>query len=173
MSQPPARPPQTALQVQLAPVSPKLALVRIISGAPPALIILTAILIAGFGVWNRALPALAWMTWTALAIWLVVVVWVAIVIIRQVTHLGYAQRPADLLIERGIMFRRTTLVPYGRLQFVDVIAGPIDRIFGLAAVKLHTASAASDAVIPGLPRAQADSLRESLAARGEADLAGL
>ena len=52
----------------------------------------------------------------------------------------------------AIMFHKATVVPYGRLQFVDVDAGPIDRMFGLATVKLHTASASTDATIPGLPR---------------------
>ncbi len=64
-------------------------------------------------------------------------------------------------------------MPYGRLQFVDVDAGPIDRMFGLATVKLNTASAATDATIPGLPRAEADRLRDSLAGLGQANLAGL
>ena len=46
-------------------------------------------------------------------------------------------------------------------------------MFGLATVKLHTASAATDATIPGLPRAEADRLRDSLAGLGQANLAGL
>src|SRR5699024_12698745 len=50
-----------------------------------------------------------------------------IIIVRQARAIGYAERSDDLLI-RGIMFHRATVVPYGRLQFVDVDAGPIDRI---------------------------------------------
>ena len=96
-----------------------------------------------------------------------------IIILRQARAIGYAEREDDLLVRRGIMFHRATVVPYGRLQFVDVDAGPIDRMFGLATVKLHTASAATDATIPGLPRAEADRLRDSLAGLGQANLAGL
>ncbi|WP_210604881.1 PH domain-containing protein [Brevibacterium oceani] len=96
-----------------------------------------------------------------------------IIILRQARAIGYAEREDDLLIRRGIMFHKATVVPYGRLQFVDVDAGPIDRMFGLATVKLHTASAATDATIPGLPRAEADRLRDSLAGLGQANLAGL
>ncbi|MGC3022889.1 MULTISPECIES: PH domain-containing protein [unclassified Brevibacterium] len=96
-----------------------------------------------------------------------------IIVLRQARAIGYAEREDDLLIRRGIMFHKATVVPYGRLQFVDVDAGPIDRIFGLATVKLHTASAATDATIPGLPRAEADRLRDSLAGLGQANLAGL
>ena len=46
--------------------------------------------------------------------------------------------------------RTVVVVPYGRMQFVDVYAGVVDRMFGLAKVQLHTASARSDAYIPGL-----------------------
>lgn len=108
--------------------------------------------------------------WVAVLIWTIVYL---IVLYRQAKVIGYAERDDDLLIRRGILFRRTTVVPYGRLQFVDVDTGPIDRMFGLATVKLHTASAATDATIPGLPRADADRLRDSLAGLGQANLAGL
>jgi membrane protein YdbS with pleckstrin-like domain len=85
----------------------------------------------------------------------------------------YAEREDDLLIGRGVMIRRLTVVPYGRMQFVDVTAGPVDRIFGLATVQLHTAAAATDAKIPGLTREEAQRLRDQLAALGESRAAGL
>jgi membrane protein YdbS with pleckstrin-like domain len=56
---------------------------------------------------------------------------------------------------------------------VDVTAGPFERSFGLATVRLHTAAAASDARIPGLEEAEATRLRDRLAALGEARAAGL
>jgi uncharacterized protein len=86
---------------------------------------------------------------------------------------GYAERDDDLIITRGLLFRRVSVVPYGRMQFIDVTAGPIDRAFGLATVQLHTAAAASDARIPGLLRADADALRDRLAMVGEAKATGL
>src|SRR4051794_7344254 len=52
----------------------------------------------------------------------------------------YAERDEDLLVQRGLMVRRLSVVPYGRMQFVDVTAGPVDRLFGLATVQLHTAA---------------------------------
>src|SRR5699024_5772414 len=84
------------------------------------------------------------------AVWAAVLVYgvvATIIIVRQARAIGYAERSDDLLIRRGIMFHRATVVPYGRLQFVDVDAAPIDRMFGLATVRLHTASAATDASI--------------------------
>jgi membrane protein YdbS with pleckstrin-like domain len=86
---------------------------------------------------------------------------------------GYAEREDDLIVTRGLLFRHVSVVPYGRMQFIDVTAGPIDRAFGLATVQLHTAAAATDARIPGLPRADADALRDRLALVGEAKATGL
>ena len=86
---------------------------------------------------------------------------------------GYAEREDDLLVRRGVLVRRLSVVPYGRMQYVDVTAGPLDRRLGLARVTLHTAAAASDASIPGLPEAEAHRLRDRLAALGEARAAGL
>jgi membrane protein YdbS with pleckstrin-like domain len=86
---------------------------------------------------------------------------------------GYLERDDDLLVRRGVLIRRLSVVPYGRMQFVDVTAGPIERAFKIATVRLHTAAAASDARIPGLAAPEAARLRDRLAARGEARAAGL
>jgi membrane protein YdbS with pleckstrin-like domain len=86
---------------------------------------------------------------------------------------GYAEREDDLLIRQGFLFRRLSVVPYGRMQFVDVTAGPVERIFGLSTVKLHTAAAATDAKLPGLANAEAERLRDRLASLGEAQASGL
>lgn len=85
----------------------------------------------------------------------------------------YVEREDDLLVSRGVLFSRLSVVPYGRMQFIDVTAGPVERSFGLATLRLHTAAAASDARIPGLSRVEADRLRDRLAELGEAQAAGL
>jgi membrane protein YdbS with pleckstrin-like domain len=95
------------------------------------------------------------------------------VIGRQVRNWNYAEQEDDLIIRRGIMFQKLVVVPYGRLQYVDVEAGPLERLFGIASVQLHTASAGTDARIPGLAPAEAARLRDQLSARGQAHLAGL
>ncbi len=92
---------------------------------------------------------------------------------RRFEAWGYAEREDDLLVRRGVMFSRLSVVPYGRMQFVDVTAGPLERSFGLATVRMHTAAAASDARIPGLDRAEAARLRDRLAEVGEAQAAGI
>jgi hypothetical protein len=92
---------------------------------------------------------------------------------RRYRSWGYAEREDDLLVRRGVMFARLSVVPYGRMQFIDVQAGPLERIFSLATVRLHTAAAATDARIPGLERDEAARLRDRLAELGEAQAAGL
>jgi len=86
---------------------------------------------------------------------------------------GYLERDEDLEVRRGVMVQRLSVVPYGRMQFVEITTGPVERLFGLATVKLHTAAAASDARIPGLHPDEAARLRDRLAALGEAKAAGL
>ena len=92
---------------------------------------------------------------------------------RRFHSWGYVEREEDLLVRRGVMFSRLSVIPYGRMQFIDVTAGPLERLFGLATVKMHTAAAASDARIPGLERAEAERIRDRLAQLGEAQAAGL
>jgi membrane protein YdbS with pleckstrin-like domain len=92
---------------------------------------------------------------------------------RRVAAWGYAERRDDLMVRRGVMIRRQSVIPYGRMQFIDVTAGPVERSLGLATLRMHTAAAASDARIPGLDRGQAAKLRDQLAALGEARAAGL
>jgi membrane protein YdbS with pleckstrin-like domain len=86
---------------------------------------------------------------------------------------GYLERDEDLEVRRGVMVQRLSVVPYGRMQFVEITTGPVERLFGLSTVKLHTAAAASDARIPGLHPDEAARLRDRLAALGEAKAAGL
>lgn len=115
----------------------------------------------------------AWVIWVPPAVVLVIALWVLLLIPRQVNAIGYAERNEDLLLRRGILFHRIMVVPYGRMQYVDVTMGPVERILGISSIHLHTASPGTNAVLTGIPAAEADRLREQLSARGEAKLAGL
>jgi uncharacterized protein len=92
---------------------------------------------------------------------------------RRYRAWAYRERDDDLIVSRGVLVRRVSVVPYGRMQFVEVTAGPFERAFRLATVQLHTAAAASDARIPGLERDEAARLRDRLTVLGEARAAGL
>jgi membrane protein YdbS with pleckstrin-like domain len=109
----------------------------------------------------------------ALVLGVAAVMWLWWLIGRQVAAIGYADRHDDLLVVSGILFKRLVVVPYGRMQQVDVRRGPIERYLGLATVQLHTAAATTDASIPGLDPEEAGRLRDRLAALGEQRSAGL
>ncbi|MEV7124842.1 PH domain-containing protein [Streptomyces sp. NPDC093260] len=112
--------------------------------------------------------------WSAFALLPVAVaVWGWRVLGRNWRSWRYAERADDLLITRGVLWHEETVVPYGRMQLVEVTSGPVERRFGLATVQLHTAAAATDATIPGLDPAEAERLRDRLTELGEARSAGL
>jgi uncharacterized protein len=92
---------------------------------------------------------------------------------RNAASWAYAEREDDLFVRRGVAFRRIDVVPYGRMQFVDVTSGPLERRLRIATVHLHTASPSTSARIPGLPPDEAARLRDRLTSLGEAQAAGL
>ncbi len=112
--------------------------------------------------------------WAAFALLpLALIVWGWVVLGRNWRSWRYAERADDLLITRGVLWHHETIVPYGRMQLVEVTSGPVERHFGLASVQLHTAAAATDATIPGLVLTEAERLRDRLTELGEARSAGL
>lgn len=148
-------------------VSPRLATARRVTAlaviVPVALVVCVVLLLTP-APWTAALP---------LVLGIALVVWVWWLIGRQVAATAYSERTDDLVVRSGILVQRTVLVPYGRMQLVDVTSGPLDRKMGIARVQLHTAAATTDAAIPGLPTEEAARLRDHLAALGEARSAGL
>lgn len=152
--------------VDWRPVSPRLVWVeelQLLGGLLPSLGICLGIWL--IFEWSAA-------GWAAAAVVLIGAVRAAL-IPRIVRAWGYAERERDLLVRHGRLVRRLSIVPYGRMQFVDVTAGPVERAFRLATVQLHTAAAASDARIPGLQPAEASRLRDRLTALGEDRAEGL
>ncbi|XCB29412.1 PH domain-containing protein [Arcanobacterium hippocoleae] len=92
---------------------------------------------------------------------------------RRARAIGYFEGESELTIHRGIMFQHLTVVPYGRMQQVNVASGPLLGRYDLAKIVLVTASADSDAAIPGITRAEAERLREKLTDLGSAQMEGL
>lgn len=112
--------------------------------------------------------------WTAFALLpLAGTVWGWGALARNWRSWRYAERDDDLLISRGVLWRELTVVPYGRMQLVEVTSGPLERRYGLARLQLHTAAATTDAAIPGLSPAEAERLRDRLTELGGARSAGL
>jgi uncharacterized protein len=109
--------------------------------------------------------------WTAAILLAVVIAWIVAELAYR--SYGYAERGDDLIVTQGVFVKRLIVVPYGRMQFVDVTAGLLERWMGIATVRMHTAAATTDAEIPGLPASQAAQLRDRLAQKGEERSMGL
>ncbi len=153
-------------------VSPRLVTERRI---PVAGLALLAVLVLGLGVVLGSHGAAAWWPFGVVAAVVALVcafLWFFL-IPRMVTSWRYAEREQDLLVRHGRVIRRLTVVPYGRMQVIQVRSNPVANRLGIATVTLVTASADSDAEIPGLPIDVAQALRDRLAAKGEALTAGL
>jgi len=150
------------------PVSPQLLKVRRV-----ILVAQAVVLGAVAGALSRSEAIPGWIPAALVVVTFVGFVWAWVALGRRVRAWGYAERDEDLLVTSGVLLRRLVVVPYGRMQLVDVTAGPLDRMFGIATVQLHTAAATTDARIPGLAPADAAALRDRLAALGEQRSAGL
>lgn len=147
------------------PVSPKLVIARYIVHLGWTIFLGAAVAVAGY-LWSP------WCYWVAAACagWACYLLWL---IPTQVRTMSWLEGEDELLITRGKLWHTFTVVPYGRIQFVDVSAGPIERWLGIKRVQLHTASAGTDATIKGLPAATADALRERLADKARERMSGL
>jgi len=77
--------------------------------------------------------------------------------------------PQALELRHGVVFRASSSIPYRRIQQIDLERGPLDRAFGLTQLVVHTASATTDAHIPGLHADDATRLRHHLLDRAGVD----
>lgn len=109
--------------------------------------------------------------WVAVGLAVIKHLWAAVLIRRQVKALQYATGEREFFLKQGIMFKNLQVIPYGRIQYVDLNEGPIERFFGLSTLKIHTASGneTSGIYVSGLPVADAIALREYLNQRGETE----
>ena len=119
------------------------------------------------------LTGLWWISAIILAVGAVLLAIRLVLVERTWRSWGYVEREDDLYITRGVLFRSLVAVPYGRMQLVEVESGPLERAFGMATVTLKTASAETNATIPGLAPEEATRLRDRLTELGEAHASGL
>lgn len=78
---------------------------------------------------------------------------------------GYNMSADRIRVVRGIWWYSDTIVPFGRVQHIDVEQGPIERAFGIATMTLHTAGNHNASVnLPGLEQELAKELREEIRA---------
>ena len=84
----------------------------------------------------------------------------------------YRTSEDELHIQQGIWVRSRTIIPFGRVQHIDVSQGPVERHYGVATLTLHTAGTRSAAVaLPGLDLDQAEQMRDGIRSKIRQDLA--
>src|SRR5215218_5881022 len=80
-------------------------------------------------------------------------------------HWSYQVAEDALELRHGVVRRVHSAIPYFRVQHIDVAQGPVERAVGLARLVVHTASAGTDATIPGIAAGEAEGLRRLILAR--------
>lgn len=85
---------------------------------------------------------------------------------RRYRRKGYSTAMDRLRYVKGWFRKYDTVVPFGRVQHIDVKQGLVERWFGLATLVVHTAGMHNASVsVPGLSREMAVEVREAIAAR--------
>lgn len=72
-------------------------------------------------------------------------------------------------LRHGLVFRSESSIPHFRVQHIDVRQGPLQRWAGVTELVISTASAATDATLPGVEPERAATIRQVVLARAEAD----
>jgi membrane protein YdbS with pleckstrin-like domain len=91
---------------------------------------------------------------------------------RRYRRWGYRKGARGIRIASGLLIRRETVVPYDRVQHIDVSRGPIERAFGVATLTLHTAGSYNSTVdLPGLAIDDANRMRDEIRGYISQDLA--
>jgi len=117
-------------------------------------IILDAIL------YNEGLMAFGPISLVGLIIYLLLVI---VLPQRRFRRWGYAMEADRLRVLRGFLFRTDTVVPFNRIQHIDVGQGPIERMFNVSKLTVHTAGTHNSVVtLPGLEPEIADNMRETI-----------
>ncbi len=94
---------------------------------------------------------------------LIAVIVIALFPLRRYRARGFAMSDDRLRVVRGVLFHADVVVPFSRVQHIDVTQGPIERLFGLATLTLHTAGTHNHSVaLPGLAHEQATAMREEI-----------
>ena len=85
--------------------------------------------------------------------------------LRRHAARGYDMSDDRLRVVRGLWFRSDTVVPFGRVQHIDINQGALERAFGLATLTVHTAGTHNASVsLPGLADGDAAAMREAIRA---------
>ncbi|MFD0933247.1 PH domain-containing protein [Psychroflexus salinarum] len=119
-------------------------------------IILFALSISGF--FFDKFPS--WIPYIILGILSIVFIIRAIEIEKGFPLKKFGVRQYDMIYQSGFFYFTETVVPYKRIQHVEIKQGPLSRLFSLYTLRLYTAGASSgDLIINGLDKLTAQKLK--------------
>ncbi len=85
--------------------------------------------------------------------------------LRRYHAKGFDMGEDRLRVVRGLLFSSDTVVPFGRVQHIDLDQGPLERHYRLATLTVHTAGTHNASVhLPGLAHQDAVAMRETIRA---------
>jgi uncharacterized protein len=120
---------------------------------------------------NTALDGSDWQGALSVGVPLVALIAVVTAPPRIWRRLGYRLHPTLLQVVRGWLFHTDTVVPFVRVQHIDVTRGPWDKLFGTATLVVHTAGTHNSIVtLPGLAPDRAAEIREMIRGHIRSDL---
>jgi len=91
---------------------------------------------------------------------------------RIYRRLRYKLTDRLLQVVRGWLFHVDTVVPFVRVQHIDVTRGPLEKMFGVATLVVHTAGTHNSIVtLPGLAPARAAEIRDIIREHVRTDFA--
>ena len=145
----------------LSPVSPRLAPCQALLVLVRWLVVTAVVLL--FPVRDETLAR--WQPWLACGVGGVGLIAVALSWV-EARRRAYGLREHDLVYRRGLLVRRTQVLPLVRLQHVETLSNPIERAFGLVRLACFTAGGrGADLVLEGLPAQRAEAVKQHLLAR--------
>jgi len=146
--------------IALLPVSRRFAPYQVLSGLWRWVLLVTgAWFIASMGNAPAMIPPLVAAVFAALGVTTTTVAWL------EARRRGFALREHDLLYRKGLFIRTTTVLPLVRIQHVETVSGPLERLFKLERLTCYTAGGSSaDLELAGLEQDSAERVRRHLLA---------
>jgi membrane protein YdbS with pleckstrin-like domain len=136
------------------------------------LLVLWAPLIVAALVLDQALSGTPWFGLPSVAVPMFALVSLTIAPERVWRRLQYAIDGRLLRVVRGWLFHTDTIVPFVRVQHIDVTRGPLDKLFGTASLVVHTAGTHNSTVtVPGLAPGRAAEIRDAIREHVRTDFA--
>ncbi|VVT04200.1 PH domain-containing protein [Erythrobacter sp. EC-HK427] len=140
----------------LTPLDPSYTTVLRIEG-----LIITIPFVVGAAVLVSADAVPPWVP--ALPVLILAILLIGVMPLKRYRTRGYHMAGDRLRVVKGVMFHSDTVVPFSRVQHLDVEQGPLERLFGIARLILHTAGTHNASVtLPGLAHADATAMREDI-----------